>query len=215
MERVIDSSGQQLRGRVLLVRHGETIAGPHMFLGARCDPPLNRRGRAQAWAIAHRLRSAPPVVVVSSRLRRARETAHILAGMRAVHVDRRLLPIDYGIISGLTVSAVERQFPEVLEAWRTNGTAPPGGGDSPDDLWRRSTLAALSALSRWPEARVLIVCHVGIIRAIVASARDVPRSDWLSLHVPHGTVIDVGTDVSTVRRWARDAGRGRISSAVP
>ncbi len=81
-----------------LVRHAHASAG---------EPdetrPLSERGRAEARALADLLAAAeaPPTMVVTSPLLRARETAdEIAAGTRtAVRVDERLAP-------GTTLDAV-------------------------------------------------------------------------------------------------------------
>src|SRR5262245_8177719 len=60
--------------RVLLLRHAES-ANPLIFHGAESDVGLGERGRRQAEAIAAVLAAEGPDVVVSSAMRRARETA--------------------------------------------------------------------------------------------------------------------------------------------
>jgi broad specificity phosphatase PhoE len=60
--------------RLLLVRHGKAAAGWY----EHHDPGLDDTGRAQALAVGTVLASADPVPLVSSPLRRARETARSL-----------------------------------------------------------------------------------------------------------------------------------------
>jgi hypothetical protein len=59
--------------RVFLLRHAET-ANPHVFYGAESDVGLSEKGRRQAEAIAEYLAALRPEVVISSGMRRARET---------------------------------------------------------------------------------------------------------------------------------------------
>lgn len=61
--------------RLLLVRH----ARPAASWEASSDPPLDAVGREQAQAVAARLADRGPLPVVTSPLRRARETAAPLA----------------------------------------------------------------------------------------------------------------------------------------
>ena len=63
--------------RLYLVRHGRAEAG----FGESMDPALDATGRAQADAVAQRLAPKGPMAIVSSPLRRARETAAPLAAM--------------------------------------------------------------------------------------------------------------------------------------
>jgi broad specificity phosphatase PhoE len=56
---------------IYFVRHGKAAAG----FGEDRDPGLNALGHAQAAAVAPRLIAAAPIELISSPLRRARETA--------------------------------------------------------------------------------------------------------------------------------------------
>lgn len=61
--------------RVVLVRHGRAAAG----FGEDVDPGLDAEGRAQAQRVGDELSTMAPVALVTSPLRRARETAAPLA----------------------------------------------------------------------------------------------------------------------------------------
>ena len=63
--------------RIRLIRHGEAAAA---WGGSDGDPGLSEAGRAQADAAALRLMGEPPVRLVTSPLRRCRETVAALAG---------------------------------------------------------------------------------------------------------------------------------------
>ncbi len=60
--------------RVRLVRHGHAAAG----FGAATDPGLDEQGRVQAAALVDRLAPLGPLPLVSSPLRRTRETVAVL-----------------------------------------------------------------------------------------------------------------------------------------
>lgn len=61
--------------RLYLVRHGRAAAG----FGESADPGLDALGREQAEAVAQELAARGPLPILSSPLRRARETAAPLA----------------------------------------------------------------------------------------------------------------------------------------
>jgi broad specificity phosphatase PhoE len=110
--------------KLYLIRHAEPeLTG--VLLGS-CDPPLSEAGKRDARAIY-----LPEVVVIyTSALRRARETAHAIATCPAV-VDPDLNEISYGAWDGLSWSSIVRQFPAEADAKLANWTAvtPPGGED--------------------------------------------------------------------------------------
>jgi broad specificity phosphatase PhoE len=72
----------RLMPRIIMVRHGRATGG----WDDDPDPGLDELGQQQAHAIAQRLSSGPPVAIVSSPLRRCRETAAPLAKTWSAHV---------------------------------------------------------------------------------------------------------------------------------
>ena len=91
------------RGDVFAIRHGETEwsrSGRHT---GRTDIPLTEAGRAAAKAVGRRVVARVELArVLSSPLRRARETACSLVFGDRVEIDRDLIEWDYGEYEGLT-----------------------------------------------------------------------------------------------------------------
>lgn len=94
--------------RVYLCRHGQTENNRlGLVQGARVDPSLNANGREQArrlgLAIAS-LQLRPRRIVVSSRLRRAKETAQVLAQTATLEISSSPLSclneVDFGEFEG-------------------------------------------------------------------------------------------------------------------
>jgi broad specificity phosphatase PhoE len=77
---------------VWLIRHADAYRGLESLAAGTLDPPLSERGREQAARLAARLAAVPLHAVWSSGLRRAEETAELVArghGL-AVRTDARL-----------------------------------------------------------------------------------------------------------------------------
>ena len=143
---------------ILLARHGETDWNREGRFQGWADPPLNEAGREQARALAERLRDMPFDAVYSSDLRRARETAEIVAGPHGVPVvvDRGLREIDVGSWSGLTRVEIEERFP---------GADDHDGETRADHLAR--VLATVERIARTHHGeRILIVSHGGSLRTL-------------------------------------------------
>ena len=64
--------------RLLLVRHGRSELNAVGRVQGWLDSPLDELGRAQSLAVARRLQRESPVIVYTSTLRRASETAEII-----------------------------------------------------------------------------------------------------------------------------------------
>ena len=155
---------------ILLARHGETDWNRERRWQGWADPPLNDTGRAQARELADRLRDTPFDAVYSSDLRRAHETAEIVAAPHGVPVvaDERLREVDIGSWSGLLHSEVEERYPD--------GVRP--DGETREEHAAR-VISAVEEIARENLGRrILIVTHGGSIRALRGGAADVP-SAWI------------------------------------
>jgi len=151
---------------ILLARHGETDWNRDGIWQGWADPPLNETGRAQARELAEQLRSVPFDAVYSSDLRRAHETAEIVAAPHAVPVvaDAGLREIDIGSWSGLTRAEIDERFPT---------------GERPDgetrDQHAARVLDAVERIARAnPGRRILLVTHGGTMRALHGHVTDEP-----------------------------------------
>src|SRR5262245_32380111 len=103
--------------RMYLIRHGATaanLASPPRLQGRRSDPPLSDLGRRQAEATRDALRDQPLAACYCSPLRRAAETADVLAqgrGWPPVPVTG-LTECDVGAWEGLDWDTIRSTYPE-------------------------------------------------------------------------------------------------------
>jgi probable phosphoglycerate mutase len=156
---------------LLLVRHGETDWNRDRRFQGHADPPLNENGRAQARELAGRLAGEAIAAVHASPLRRAWETAEIVAGANGLELtaDEGLREVDLGSWSGLTRADVEARFPEGYRRWLAYGHGW-DDGESYAELGDRVTRALVRIAAHHDGRPVLIVTHGGPIRSAVARA---------------------------------------------
>ena len=113
---------------VYLIRHGETEKNRERRLLGRSDVPLNETGIAQS-ALAREFFTARGVRfdrVYASPLRRAVQTARIVAGAQAdVVTDARLLEMDYGPYEGVSLTKPAPELIRFFSDFRRN-PAPEG-----------------------------------------------------------------------------------------
>jgi len=150
--------------RLVVVRHGESEWNVLGKWQGRADTQLTESGRAQALAAAeHISRGAFGFErVVSSSLRRAHDTAAIIAehlGLAAPNVDDRLVETDVGPWEGLNEHEIEQAWPNYLRDRRT-----PPDFEPPDEVFARAT-TALRELAQSCE-HTLVVSHSGVIRTV-------------------------------------------------
>jgi broad specificity phosphatase PhoE len=164
--------------RMLLVRHGQSEWNAAGRWQGQADPPLSDLGREQARRAAAALASVE--AIYASDLRRAVETARIIAGELAldpVVVDPDLRERDAGEWSGLTRVEIEAQYPGWLEgpvpdahsgfapARDTSPRRRPAGWE-PDERLQGRALRALGRIADGESGDVLVVTHGGLIYAV-------------------------------------------------
>jgi probable phosphomutase (TIGR03848 family) len=162
---------------VLLVRHGLTALTGPVLAGWTPGVHLDDRGRAQATALAARLRDLPLAAVVTSPLERCRETAElILAGRDGAatpsHVDDRFGEVRYGDWTGekLETLAKDPLWP-VVQAHPSAVRFPGADGETLAGAQHRAITAVRDWNARLGDEAVYLVCsHGDIIKAIVADA---------------------------------------------
>ena len=155
-----------------LVRHGETDWNREDRWQGHHDRPLSVVGRAQAAAAARRLLRERLTQIHASDLKRASETAQIIAGACALEVRavRALREVDVGNWAGLTRSEAKARFPEGYARRRAGGTGWEGG-ESYEEMGRRVGAYVKELLDAAPgSARIALVCHSGVIRMLVVQA---------------------------------------------
>jgi broad specificity phosphatase PhoE len=176
--------------RLVMLRHGQTEYNASSRMQGQLDTDLSDLGRDQAGAAAEVLAKRQPLLIVSSDLRRALDTAVVL-GERAglpVQVDTRLRETHLGDWQGMTHLEVDASAPGARLAWRNDARWAPHGGESRVDVAARSLplMAELVAgQAEWgleePERPVVLVAHGGLIAALTAALLDLPVDNWPAL----------------------------------
>ena len=175
---------------ILLARHGETDWNREGRFQGFADPPLNDIGRAQAAGLAAELADVELAAVYSSPLRRAFETAELLAAphrLAPVAVEA-LREVDVGSWQALTREEVEARFPEQLARWLDYGQGWQDG-ESYEEMARRVVAALLQLAAAHDGERILAVTHGGPIRATFAFADGSSYADARRLGPTIGNVF--------------------------
>jgi len=157
------------RREVWLIRHAESSWNAHGRWQGWADPGLSARGREQAGALARRLGGAGIEALVSSDLRRARETAAVLAETLGLtpEVEPRLRERDLGAWSGLTTPQIAGRWPEAFARVRARDPGfRPGGGESLQQVAARAHQFLQALVERPGPARWALVTHGGLIRTL-------------------------------------------------
>ena len=161
-----------------LVRHGETEYNRRGIMqGGGIDSTLNETGREQAQALARRFAPANLDALYTSPLRRAIQTADILAAdhesLSRTHL-RDLSEMDWGVFEGDAPSPERDASVEALKsAWRDGAyDRGPTGGESIRDVQDRARNALRHILAREAGRTALVVTHGRYLRVLLATLLD-------------------------------------------
>jgi glucosyl-3-phosphoglycerate phosphatase len=176
--------------RLVMLRHGQTDYNATNRMQGQLDTDLSDLGRNQAVAAAEVLAKRQPLLIVSSDLRRALDTA-VALGERSglpVEVDTRLRETHLGDWQNLNHVEVDAKWPGARLAWRNDATWAPHGGESRVDVAERGLPLVRELIvdqTEWgtdePERPVVLVAHGGLIAALTAALLKLPVANWPAL----------------------------------
>lgn len=177
-----------------LLRHGETELGGG--LRGSIDDALTEAGWAQMHAaVADAATGAASWTrIVSSPLQRCARFAQVLAErlQLPLSLDADVQELHFGDWEGRSAAQIMQTDADGLGAfWNNPYTFTPPNGE-PVAAFAERVGAALQRLQqRHDGERVLLVCHGGVIRLLLARARGLPREQLLQVSVAHGALHSV------------------------
>jgi broad specificity phosphatase PhoE/ribonuclease HI len=180
---------------LVLVRHGATAhTADKRFSGglASSNPGLTDEGRAQVREVADWLAplAEPVEAVVTSPVRRTRESAEILAERLALDLveEPRFAEMEFGVWDGLTFAEVQERYPDEMEGWLSSLDVAPSGGESFREVEKRVLAGLEQVLESYAGKTVLVVSHVTPIKTLVAHAVDAPLSALFRMELSTASV---------------------------
>jgi uncharacterized phosphatase len=165
-----------VRTTIVLVRHGETDWNRERRFQGHANTSLNDAGRAQAAELADALNGEGFTTVYTSPLRRASETADIVAARLGLDVRplEALREIHVGGWEGLTIDEVKELYPESAAVdWRSGWP----GGETHDELGARVVPALVALAEDHRNEAILAVTHAGPIRSVLAATMGLSHDD--------------------------------------
>lgn len=185
-----------------MIRHGQTDWNAELRMQGQKDIPLNATGRGQAEANGKKLRALIGTTVsdydfVASPLSRARETMQILRhamGLTpgAYQIDERLREISFGDWEGHTLSELQAEWPDRLQARIENKWhfIPPGEDAESYEIlsWRVGSF--LKSLTR----PTVCVSHGGIMRAALRLYGGYSETDAADTSIHQDRILEVETE---------------------
>ena len=159
--------------KVIFVRHGETSWNYSKRYQGHSDILLNDKGLQQAQLVAQRLAGETISAIYSSDLKRAVQTADLIAGHHSLCpiLVPELREVNFGLWEGLTYEEIMSTWPDGLSAiYAKPGCAPIPGGESFNDVQRRTMLGLSKCIARHQEETIVLVSHGGTMRVLLCDA---------------------------------------------
>lgn len=187
-----------MQREIWLIRHGETewsLSGAHT---SRTDLPLTPRGKEKAEMIGAELIDRNFALVLTSPLRRARETCEAAGFANVALVDPNLQELDYGDYEGLTTAEIQRERPG-WSLWRDGCP----NGETFEHAAARSESVIARALASDGDAALF--AHGHILRILAACwlglAPDAAR--LFALSTASLSTLGYERETRVITRWNR------------
>jgi broad specificity phosphatase PhoE len=194
---------------LFLIRHAQSEWNAVGRWQGQADPPLSAHGLEQAQqlaaSLARELAEESLDLLVCSDLLRARQTAQAVGDALGLELrpDAAFRELDVGAWSGLTREEIVARDPELLARFESDDPdARPGGGESRREIRLRSHQAVEHLVAENAGARILIVSHLGFLRALLPGAEPA-NADWIRI------------DAQDALTRRRDFGRSEVARPVP
>lgn len=157
-----------------VARHGQTTWNAKDKVCGITDVELTEKSIEQAKALAELAATKPIDIIISSPLKRARDTAKIVADRcgLSVEIDERLIEQNYGIYEG-----VHRKNEDFLNNKRNFAYKYPGG-ESQIQVAHRIYGLIDELKRKYNDKNILLICHGGVCRVLRTYFQDMTNEEF-------------------------------------
>ena len=156
--------------RVIIMRHGRTEWNRVERFRGRVDIGLDEVGTKQAEVAAKRIREWPISAIYSSPLRRAMDTAEIIAAPLELNVQSMsgIIDIDYGSWQGLSIEQVVARDDNLYSQWvESPYEVKFPGGESFTEARERVASTIGDLIQQHPKETFVLVSHKVICQILI------------------------------------------------
>lgn len=176
---------------IYLVRHGECEGNTDNRLRGRVDFPLNDIGKKQIIAAADFLSSRKLDIVYSAPLKRALETAEMIARPHAlpVTVSEDFNNMRLGVWENRNKDELKKEFPREWKLWLTNPEALNiEGAETVDNVRERAFRALNAIVESHCGAHIAIISHRGVLKPMIAAALGIATPYMWRIHLDNASI---------------------------
>ncbi len=180
-----------MAGKIILIRHGETIWNKQRKCQGFSDIPLNETGKEQAALLATALKSVPLSAVYSSDLVRAKKTGDMVAEQHKLKVvtDARFRELNQGDLEGSSLSDLLADHPDLLKKWLEKpADVKMPGGESMRTLQKRAAKAMKDIIENHLDETVCVVAHNLCILSIICDSINLDLNNFRKLKMDNASI---------------------------
>lgn len=165
---------------IYVTRHGQTDWNVQKKVMGRCDEPLNEVGLRQAEETRNILLDKKIDLIISSPLKRAKQTASIINRDRNIKIiyDERIIERDFGKMEGL-----ETKDFDFVGFWDYYKNFHYKKAENIQDFFNRIYSFINDILEKYKDKNILIVGHGGV---------SIPIACFFNGNIPKGTLVYAG-----------------------
>lgn len=168
---------------IIIIRHGETEWNVANIFRGRLDVPLNENGISQAESLSRYLGDWKIDAIYSSPLKRAFQTAELVAHPHglAVEVAKGLIDFNFGEWQGLSHREAREKFPDVYKDYleRPEKVQIPGG-ESLEEV-RTRALSALEVILSKGYGSIALVSHRVVNKVLICALLGLDNSHFWNI----------------------------------
>ena len=170
---------------IYMVRHGETDKNKLGLIQGQTESKLTEKGIEEAKKIKELVSSLDIDVVISSPLSRALDTARLITD-KDIIVDERLIERNYGLSEG-----TEPNEDFTKKYWDFKLNTDMNNVEPVKHLLGRVSDFVEDMRNKYPDKKILVVSHSGVLRALHYVLNGIPEDgDLLKIEIPNLRLIE-------------------------
>ena len=178
-----------------IFRHGQCpLNVTNHIQGQRFNGNLTTEGRLQALRTAEKLKNKNITLIISSPMKRAMQTAKIVANIikAPIFIDSRFIEVNMGVVEGMHISYVKKYYSNIYSKWRNDKTGNTRflGGESKKEVLTR-ILDGLNYYSLNSNHQNIGISSHGIAISQIMQHLGIPCSN-----VPNGAILHISHHLS-------------------
>ena len=176
-----------------LIRHGEPLGG-RKYRG-QTDDALSEKGLQQMWDTVGDYHAWQQIV--TSPLSRCQTFAQLLHEKWHIPLtqDARLKEVIFGEWEGKTPQQLKADNPDILHNFKLNPIGNrPQGAETLEAFHERVSQAWQAMLNEFQGQHILVVCHAGVIRMILAHVLQMPLSSVYRIQVASAAITRIAVE---------------------